>query len=170
GHLLALALATLLPIAQAPAAFAAEAPPTFETKWGTSGSANGQFQFPQGISADASGNNYVADTYNHRIQKFTTSGVPLAGWGSEGADSLKFEYPQAVAVDRKLGVVYITDGGNNRVVKYSSTGAYITKWGALGAGNGQFSFPVGVAVDTSGNVYVADSNNHRIQKFTGAGA
>jgi DNA-binding beta-propeller fold protein YncE len=42
---------------------------------------------------------------------------------------------------------------------------YLTQWGTFGTGNGQFNQPTGVAVDGSGNVYVADPGNHRIQKF-----
>ena len=43
---------------------------TFLTKWGTPGSAGGQFKFPQGVATDASGNIYVVDLGNYRIQKF----------------------------------------------------------------------------------------------------
>jgi DNA-binding beta-propeller fold protein YncE len=46
---------------------------------------------------------------------------------------------------------------------------YITQWGTNGTGNGQFSWPYGVAVDGSGNVYVSDWGNGRIQKFTSTG-
>jgi hypothetical protein len=44
--------------------------------------------------------------------------------------------------------------------------SFIAKWGSEGDGDGQFKYPVGVAVDTSGNVYVTDSDNHRIQVFS----
>ena len=51
----------------------------------------------------------------------------------------------------------------------SACGTFVTKWGSFGSGNGQFNDPNGVAVDGSGNVYVADSNNNRIQKFSCSG-
>ena len=47
---------------------------------------------------------------------------------------------------------------------------YLTQWGSAGSGNGQFHWPSGVAVDAAGNVYVADRDDNRIQKFTSAGA
>jgi Tol biopolymer transport system component len=49
-------------------------------------------------------------------------------------------------------------------------GEFITKWGTHGSGTGQFDDPSGVAIDAAGNVYVADSNNNRIQKFSSSGA
>jgi len=44
-------------------------------------------------------------------------------------------------------------------------GTFITKWGANGSGNGRFSYLEGITVNSSGNVYVADTSNYRIQKF-----
>lgn len=46
---------------------------------------------------------------------------------------------------------------------------YVTQWGAPGSGNGEFNQPVSLAIAASGSVYVADTNNHRIQEFTSNG-
>ena len=46
---------------------------------------------------------------------------------------------------------------------------FVIEWGTNGNGDGQFIYPTGVAVDSSGNVYVADTGNHRIQKFKSNG-
>jgi DNA-binding beta-propeller fold protein YncE len=78
-----------------------------------------------------------------------------------------------VAVDSSDNV-YIGDGGNNRIQKFDFEGTFITKWGSQGEGNGEFGngvsrSPTRVAVDSSNNVYVVDTANHRIQKFDSEG-
>jgi sugar lactone lactonase YvrE len=158
----------------------------FETTWGSEGSGDGQLYYPEGVALDTSGNVYVADRVNHRIQKFTSDGTFLTTWGSkcdlfngigcvdpDGEGPLEpgdgqFKYPEGVAVDTS-GNVYVADEGNHRIQKFTSDGTFLTKWGSNGSGNGQFSGPYGVAVDASGNVYVADIYNYRIQKFTSYG-
>jgi hypothetical protein len=140
----------------------------FVTKWGSVGSGNGQFDYPWGVAVDGSGNVYVADLWNHRIQKFTSSGVFLTKWGSVGSGNGQFMHPDAVAVDGS-GNVYVADTNNHRIQKFTTTGAFLTTWGSVGTGDGEFNGPLGVAVDGSGNVYVADRLNHRIQKFTSTG-
>ena len=113
---------------------------------------------------DGSGNVYVADTYNHRIQKFTADGTYLTQWGSGGSGDGQFQWPRGIAVDGS-GHVYVADTYNNRVQKFTSEGTFLTKWGSYGTGDGQFCHHEGIAVDGSGNVYVADMYNHRIQRF-----
>jgi len=141
---------------------------TLITKWGTSGSGDGQFSYPMSIAFDAAGNVYVADTYNHRIQKFTADGAFITKWGSYGDGDGQFNWPREIAVDA-AGNVYVVESGNHRIQKFTADGAFITKWGSFGDGDGQFNYPEGIAVDAPGNVYVVEHGNHRIQKFTSDG-
>ena len=168
---------------------------TTETTWGSFGSGNGQFWYPNGIATDSKGNVYVADTINHRVQKFDGAGNFLAKWGSEchwptkrtpqhcydpdGAGPLalgdgQFSYPFGIAIDSKDNV-YVGSGWNNhRVQKFDSQGNFLAKWGAYGNGDGQFKRPRGIAIDGADNVYVTDTDswdkpNNRVQKFDSAG-
>ena len=140
----------------------------FLLAWGSSGSGAGEFHSPAGIALDSGGNVYVADFGNQRIQKFSSSGRFLLSWGSSGSDPGEFSGPAGVTVDGG-GHVYVVDQGNHRIQKFDSSGNLLTLWGSEGSGlaNGaaQFSSPTGVTVDSSGNVYVVDSANNRIQKF-----
>src|SRR5215203_1551183 len=113
---------------------AAEAPPTFITKWGNSTDGDGQLSNPQGLAIDSSGNVYVADTWNHRIQKFTSSGGFMSKWGGPGTGNGQFSNPQGVAIDSS-GNLYVADKNNNRIQKFDSSGDFITKWGTYGTRN-----------------------------------
>ena len=143
---------------------------SFVTKWGSSGSGDGQFSTPEGVAVDSSDNVYVADYSNNRIQKFSSDGTFITKWGAYGSGDGQF-YPHSVAVDSS-GNVYVADSDGiniNRIQKFSSTGTFITKWGSSGSGDGQFYTPGGLAIDSSGNVFVADWGNNRIQKFSSTG-
>ena len=149
---------------------------------GTSGSADGagtaaQFYSPTGVTADSSGNVYVADLGNHRIRKITPEGLvsTLAGTGTQGfrdgaGTAAEFDHPVGVAVDA-AGNVYVADYGNHLIRKITpagevSTFAGSTAGSADGAGTAaEFKGPAGVVVDSSGNLYVADSLNNRIRKI-----
>jgi len=141
----------------------------YQTQWGSYGSGNGQFEQPTGIAVDSTGNVYVADNGNLRIQKFTSSGTFVTAWGSYGDGGGQFISLSAIAVDAG-GNVYVADGANKRIQKFSSSGSFITMWGSSGTGIGQFVSPSAIAVDVAGNVYVADNVNERIQKFTVTGS
>src|SRR5829696_8973941 len=99
---------------------AAEAPPTFITKWGNSTDGDGQLSNPQGVATDAQGNVYVADRNNNRIQKFNASGGFITKWGSAGSGDGQFISPLGVAIDSS-GYVYVADSGNNRIQKFGDT-------------------------------------------------
>ena len=103
--------------------------------------------------------------------------VGISMWGSYASGNGQFDKPLGIAVDSK-GNVSVADAGNNRIQKFqlvhpcpsgtTQVGfgvCFNTEWGSYGSGKGQFSFPEGIAVDSKGNVFVADTLNHRIQTF-----
>lgn len=133
-------------------------------KWG-----GGSLNLPRGIAVDQSGYVYVADTFNHRIVKYSSSGSYIKEWGGEGSANNQFNYPTRVAVDSK-GYLHVADSVNNRVVKYDSDGNYQSKiGGTFGSGDYQFKFAQAVTVDNGDNIYVADNENHRIVKYNYSG-
>jgi sugar lactone lactonase YvrE len=150
---------------------------------GNSGYADGQgsaasFNYPGGVAVDSGGHLYVSDSENYRIRKITPSGfvTTLAGSGnSDYADGqgtiASFDAPSGgLAVDLN-GNVYVADVDNYRIRKITPSGFVTTLAGSIhGYTDGQgpvakFHSPYHVAVDSTGNVYVADSN-YRIRKIT----
>ena len=87
---------------------AAEEPPIFLLEFGTFGMGDGQLNAPAGVAVDSAGNVYVADQYNHRIQKFDGNGNFMTKWGMRGSGDGQFNYPAGVAVD-SAGNVYVAD-------------------------------------------------------------
>lgn len=146
-----------------------EDPPIFKREWGSHGAADGRFNLPRGVTVDALGKVYVADTSNHRVQVFDSSGGFLTKWGSLGSGAGQLIFPEDVAVSES-GTVYVADRGNDRIQVFDSSGSFVAGWGSSGTGNGQFQAPGALALDASGNLFVADTNNHRIQVFDPSGA
>ena len=120
---------------------------TFLLKWG----APGEFSGPAGVAIGGSGNVYVTDFYNNRVQKFDANGTFLTTWGTSGSGEGQFSNPYGIATDASERV-YVSDTGNNRVQKFDASATFLTMWGSYGLGNGEFNLPAGVATDGSGNV------------------
>ena len=141
-------------------------------QFGAAGNGNGQFNTPSGVATDGVGNVYVADSGNNRVEKFNSSGVYVSQFGTAGAGSGQFKNPLGITLD-KSGNIYVADTGNSRIQKFSAAFAPMLAFGTAGSASGQFNAPSGVSVDatTSGtpNIYVADTGNNRVQKFTNAG-
>jgi tripartite motif-containing protein 71 len=141
---------------------------SYVTQWGSEGSSNGQFNAPVGIAVDSTGNVYVADKENNRIQKFDSNGKYITQWSSY-YNNWKLSDPTGVAVD-SVGNIYIANQGNKSVVKMNSKGVFITQWGSEVIGDGKYFNPTGIAVDSSSNVYVTNTfSNNRIVKFNSNG-
>ena len=138
------------------------------------------------MAVDGSGNLYIADRSNHRIRKVDASGTitTIAGSGTAGfagdggpATAAQLNTPYDVAVDGS-GNLYIADSQNHRIRKVDASGVITTVAGSGTQGfagdsgpatAAQLSSPGDVAVDGSGNLYIADSQNHRIRKVDTSG-
>ena len=127
-------------------------------EWGTKGRGEGQFNLPHAIVLDPDGRIYVGDRENDRVQVFDPEGKFLAQWKEGGAP-----YGLFLTADRRL---LVADGRANRVTVLDRNGKALQHWGEPGAGPGQFAMPHAVCVDSHGDVYVAEINGRRLQKFT----
>lgn len=143
---------------------------TYLFQFGSVGTGNGQFQYAQDVAVGPSGDIYVVDYSNHRVQKFSSTGTYLSQWGSYGGADGQFRNPSCLAIDPATGNVYVADINNYRIQKFDATGAFLTKWGTSGTGDSQFNSPFGLAVGPTGNVYVVDEYNYRVQYFSASGA
>jgi tripartite motif-containing protein 71 len=145
----------------------------FVAKWGgdaPNGSwLHGQFNRPSGVAVDAEDQVYVVDTYNHRIQKFRSTGAFVQQWGRHGSGAGELSYPWGIDVDSALGRAYVSDWKNDRVQVFGLDGTFLTTFGRAGSGPGELHRPAGIAVDLDGNVAVADWGNNRVQVFSSAG-
>jgi len=137
----------------------------FIKDWGGLGVGDGDFKSPSGVSIDSStGNVYVADTNNHRIQKFDSNGNFLTKWGKGTTNVVN-----GIAVDSTSDIVYVDMSLDNGGLIAPRGGDKRVPGGVGDAGDGEFSYPTGIALDSSANVYVVDSGNDRIQKFDSNG-
>jgi sugar lactone lactonase YvrE len=151
---------------------------------GPAGSA--ELNSPYGVSLDASGNVYIADTGNSVIRRVdstgkisTIAGNGIKAYGGDGgpATSAALFSPYRAVADR-TGNVYIADYYNNRIRKVDTSGKITTIAGtgtqgyngdSIPATTAQLSLPAAVAIDSGGNLYIADTWNHRIRKIDTSG-
>jgi RHS repeat-associated protein len=136
----------------------------YSSKFGSYGSGNGQFSYENGVAVDASGDVWVADTSNHRVQEFSASGEFIRKFGSEGSGEGQFKYPWGIAVSPE-GNLWVSDTANARLEEFSSTGTFIRQ-----TAPGSFVEPFGVAVCPSGNVWAADIRGYQLKEFSSTGA
>ncbi len=145
--------------------------------WGSSGGADGDFNWPRDIAIFNSSNIYVMDQHNQRVQVFNDAGTFQRKWGEYGTADGKFKYPEGIAVDFEGNVYTVDPSNNHRVTKFSSTGTLIVTsgpssgpWGAYGDDNYHFHEPRDIEVDHSGTVIIVDQNNNRIIEYKRTGA
>jgi tripartite motif-containing protein 71 len=128
--------------------------------WGNPGNETHTLRQPAGIASRGE-DLYVADTWNGRIQYYTSAGE----WKATAAG---FFGPRGVAAAPD-GRVWITDTGNHKIVVFNRALGEPRPIGKLGPGPGEFSSPVGIAAGPGGKIYVADIGNRRIEVLDGEG-
>jgi len=132
-----------------------------------------EFNNPQGLAVDASGNVFVADRDNQAIRKITSAGVVslLAGSGvpyffdGTGTNSA-FNSPSGVAVDTK-GNVYVADLNNYCIRKVTQGGVVTTVAGGV-VQTTLIGSPTGIGSDTKGNIYITDEGGRILEITTGS--
>ncbi|MCE9637538.1 MAG: hypothetical protein K8T90_17700 [Planctomycetes bacterium] len=149
----------------------------------TSASLNG----PAGACADAAGNIYIADTYNHRLRRVDTSGTitTVAGNGvatfagdGAAATSASIRFPTGVAVNA-AGDIFIADNGNNRIRRIAASDGVISTIAGDGtpglSGDGgpasaaRLNIPFSVAFDIDGALLITEAVNNTVRRITVAG-
>ncbi len=149
--------------------------------------ASAELNTPTDVAVDTSGNLYIADRGNRRIRMVapngtisTFAGNGASGFGGDGGSALSAQFSNlsGLAFDA-TGRLYLTDSNRVRRITTSSTGTVIETIAGGGpgfSGDGGaasvalFNAPTGLTVDNAGNLYIADTGNHRIRKITPAGA
>jgi len=132
--------------------------------------ANESMNFPNGVAIDANGYVYVTDSNNGRLLVFAQDGSVVAKVG-RGSGQGNLGLPRGVAIDGQ-GRVYVVDVSGQAVSVYGQYGEgserldYLGTFGTEGISDGAFAYPNGIAVDGRGRLYIADSNNDRVQLWS----
>lgn len=124
-----------------------------------------QLKAPTGMAIDSEGFSYVVNTSTHTLSKLNQDGVVVKEVGREGSERDDFNHPTGLALmeDNKI---FVCDRKNDRIKIYSTDLVLLGTFGRHGSGEGELNWPYDIACDEEHQlVYVADSDNHRIQVF-----
>ena len=128
---------------------------------GIQGKGRGEFCNPWGVVVEhKSGNIYVADLSNNRVQVFDGEVKYLFEFGSD-----KMKSPLCIVIYKDR--VFVTQHGGGCLLVYDLNGKFIQQVGTPGSSEGQFNQPRGITIhNTNGDIYVCDASNSRIQIFS----
>jgi DNA-binding beta-propeller fold protein YncE len=129
---------------------------TFVRTWGKAGKGPGEFNLPHAVRVDFRQRILVGDRENKRIQVFDRDGKVLAIW--EGFS------PYGLEIDRD-GTIFVADAVAHKIVQLDTDGKIVHAWGGEGTRPGEFRAPHMLAADAGGNLFVAEVDGMRLQKF-----
>ena len=134
---------------------------------GCEGEENSEFRHPLGVAVSPiNGHIYVADSWNNRLQTFDENGSFLKAIDKIG--HIEFHYPYSIHLDAK-GRIYVSDQSIMRIKVFDSGFNLLRVIGRYGREVGCYSGLCDMSTDADNNVYVCDSGNHRILKFSETG-
>ncbi len=148
--------------------------------FGGDGRRVGRFSIVRSVASNPafrSGGVFVADSSNNRIQRVSRHGEILAAWGIHGRGAGYFTRPRGVMYHPD-GRIFVADTFDSRVVQFDPDGTYVAQFGRVSSATGhaapggdqdELLLPSGVTVDHTGVIWIADSNNNRIVKYTNGG-
>ena len=141
-------------------------------------SSEGSIAVPAALAIDFREHIFVSDMDGGCVKEFGADGAFLSSHGRAGTGEGELDTPRALVVDAK-GNLYIADSGNNRITRWLEYNQDLVVginrldeaygWLQAGDGPGEFDDPQGLALGSSGHIFVADTNNHRIQKLDSLG-
>ena len=140
----------------------------FVQTWGSEGTGPGEFRDPIGVAIGPSGDIYVTDTGNNRIQRFSPDGRFIVAWGEGGDELGQLDRPMH-SVFGPDGYLYVAEYLNDRIQVFTENGEAIRSLGTSGTEPGTFDAPGGVAVASNHAVHVADFYNHRAHRLDASG-
>ncbi len=132
--------------------------------WGSKGTAREQFHDPVGLAIGPDGNLYVADTGNHRLKVLGPGGqvlniFPIPDLAGEAFN----ESFLSIGAD---GKIYLTVPQHNHILVLNADGSVYSRFGKKGGGPEELFYPTGILLDDSQSLYISDSLNHRVVKYT----
>ena len=134
---------------------------TFVSRFGGSGSGNGQFNDPVGITTNST-HIFVVDRDNHRIQIFYVNGTFVSKFGGSGTGNGQFMNPHRITTNGTH--LFVTDTFQHRIQIFDTNGNFVTKFGSEGSGAGQFRGTYGVATNGT-HIFASSLVNHKINIF-----
>ncbi|HTA12020.1 MAG TPA: DUF6531 domain-containing protein, partial [Solirubrobacteraceae bacterium] len=157
--------------------------PIYSAQFGSKGSGAGQLKEPDGIAIDPSGNVWVADRNNQRLDEFNAKGefVKAIGYGvanekaeaetcttscdigTAGTGKGQFNKPEGIVFAGSD--FYVSEKGNDRVQEFNEKDESIVIFGAKGSEEGELKEPAAITVDAKGDVWVVDNANNRVEEF-----
>lgn len=139
---------------------------------GKRGKGDGELNYPVDVDLDSHRNIVVSDSMNARVQIFDPEGKFIRKFGQRGDGIMDFQAMKGIAVDKATDNIYVVDGRLSKVLVFSWTGEALTRFGGEAAPGlmrneapGGFVIPQDAMIDKKGELYIADSVNHRFQVF-----